>query len=73
MLGGIKGHHHFIIQMRMTHLMPMSSLPSKPQNTTTGGMLVFSTNRTFVYYSRYFTIQDGKKIYFKHAGVNQPA
>ena len=38
-----------------------------------GGMLVFLKNRKLFILFRYFTIQDGKKIYFKHAGVNQPA
>jgi hypothetical protein len=35
-------------------------------------MQVFLRDRNFNFNFRYMKIQDGKKIYFKHAGVNQP-
>jgi len=68
----IKDHHHLCIQMRMILQILKISLSSKLHNTTNGGMLVFLRDRNFFINFSYMKIQDGKKIYFKHAGVNQP-
>ena len=68
----IKGRHHLCTLTRMILQTLKISSFSRPQNTMNGGMLVYSKDRTFLFNFRYMKIQDGKKIYFKHAGVNQP-
>jgi hypothetical protein len=68
-----KDHHHSCTPMKTILMILKTSSSSKPQNTTNGGTQVFSRDRNFLPYFRYMKIQDGKKIYFKHAGVNQPS
>ncbi len=68
-----KDHHHLCTQMRTILQIQKSSLSSKHKSTTNGGMLVFSRDRNLLSNFRFMKIEDGKKIYFKHAGVNQPA
>lgn len=68
-----RDHHHSCTQMRTIPQMQKISWSSKLRNTTSGGTQVFSRDRNFMFNVRYMKIEDGKKIYFKHAGVNQPA